>query len=69
MYCCKIVPGNIDLKGSVYAELNHASIVIHFGDICSWTIVYHMHKLMEMQDYFLSIDSDTRDKLFMTQFN
>ena len=31
-YYCRNIPGNLGMKGSVSAEVNHASIVSHFGD-------------------------------------
>ena len=58
-YYCRDVPGNLGIKGSVSAESNHASIVSHFGDSGAWSIVSHINKLMERQNYFILIDTKT----------
>ena len=51
------IPGNLGIKGSVFAEANHSSIVSHFGDSGTWSIIYHINKLMKMQTYFISLDT------------
>ena len=40
---------HLDLKGSVPAEQNHSSIISYFGDGASWTIMEHIHRLLQRQ--------------------
>ena len=56
-YYCRNIPGNLGMKGSVSSEANHSSIISHFGDSGAWSIVYHINKLMEKQDYFIGMDT------------
>ena len=68
-YYCRNIPGNLGIKGSVSSESNHSSIISHFGDSGAWSIVYHMNKLMQRQQYFSGVDTKRSDNLFMTHFN
>ena len=38
---------HLDLKGSAPAEQNHSSIISYFGDGASWTIMEHIHRLLQ----------------------
>ena len=40
------VPGNLNLHETTVAESNHAAIIRHFGDFGTWSIVYHMKRLL-----------------------
>ena len=40
---------HLDLKGSAPAEHNYSSIISYFGDGASWTIMEHIHRLLQRQ--------------------
>ena len=56
-YYCGDIPGNLGIKSSVSTGVNHASIISHFGDSGTWSIVYHINKLIERQNYSVSLDT------------
>jgi hypothetical protein len=48
-YYLRAIEGNLELKGSVPAEQNHASIVAHLGKGANWSVVEHTSQLCNRQ--------------------
>ena len=63
------IPGNINLHGTAPAEINHSSIVAHFGESGAWSLVYQIKKLLDRQRHFLKKDLKMDDMLFMSNRN
>ena len=68
-YYVKRLPGNLNANGSAPSEANHSSITAHFGGSGAWTSIFHLHNLMERQQYLLNKDTTISDNLFTTQQN
>ena len=68
-YYVKRIPGNLNANGSAPSEANHFSITAHYGGSGAWTSMFHLHNLMERQQYFLNKDTTITDNLFMSQQN
>ena len=56
-YYGKRLPGNLNANGSAPSEANHSSITTHFGRSGAWTSIFHLHNLMERQQYLLNKDT------------
>ena len=64
-YYVREIYGNLLLVGNSAAESNHASITQHLGHGGEWTICEQITKLMDRQQYFINIDRQKTDDLFV----
>ena len=66
-YYVRRIPGNLNANGSAPYEANHSSITAHFGGSGAWSSMFHLHNLMERQQYLLNKDTTIADNLFLSQ--
>ena len=66
-YYIRQIETNLLLLGNTSAESNHSSITKHLGECGIWTISHQISKLMERQQYFLNMDQNHVDSLFLRQ--
>ncbi len=58
------VLGNLGLLGSVLAEQNHASIVLHLGEGALWEIAQHIQHLMNHKKELTKQRTEKEDSHF-----
>ena len=56
-YYVKCIPGNLNVNGSTLSKANHSCTAARFGDSGAWISIFHLHDLIERQQYLVNKDT------------